>query len=258
MRAAAVVGALVAGLALALPTLAVTVVGTSRSETLRGTAGADRISGRAGNDRIYGLGGDDTLIGGPGRDVADGGPGTDRLLLRDGSPDTARCGPGRDTATVDDIDTVRTDCEIVVEPPPSGPVTPPPSPVIPGQYGGRTSQGESVSFVITSGGSLTKLVFSAVHLACDPGGGALAWALDLGDAVYAIRSDATFTIDSSFAGIVAGSPASVHVVVGGHLQSGLAGGSVTLEVRYPAAGPSTACTAANVAWTAAADILNEP
>jgi Ca2+-binding RTX toxin-like protein len=258
VRAAAVVSALVAGLTLALPTLAVTVIGTSRSETLRGTAKADRISGRAGNDRIYGLGGDDILIGGPGRDLADGGPGTDRLLLRDGSPDTAKCGSGRDTATVDDIDTIRTDCEIVIELPPSGPVTPPPRPVVPGRYGGQTSQGESVAFVVTSGGSLTKLVFSAVHLRCDPGGGALAWALDLGDAVYAIRSDATFTVDSSVAGTVAGSPASVHIVVDGHLQSGLAGGSVTLEVRYPAAGPTTVCTASNVAWTAAAGILNEP
>ena len=257
MRAAALVGAVVGGLILALPTPAVTIVGTSRSETLRGTARADRLSGGAGNDRLYGLGGNDTLIGGSGRDVAVGGAGADRLLLRDGAPDTASCGPGRDTAKVDDIDTVATDCEVVLEPPPSGPVTLPPRPVVPGHYGGRTSQGESVAFDI-SGSSLTHLAFTAVQLTCDPGGGALSWPLDLGGADYPIRADATFTVDASTTGAVAGSAASVHAVVEGHLQSGLAGGSVTLDVRYPAASPTTRCSAGSVMWNAAAAILNEP
>lgn len=244
---------------LALPTLAVSVVGTNGPDTLRGTTGADHISGRRGNDRIYGLAGDDTLIGGAGSDYVDGGSGADRLLLRDGDPDTARCGRGRDTAIVDDIDTVRTDCEIVVEPPPSGPITPPPRPVIPGRYGGKTSQGENVAFEIGGGGSLAKLAFSAIHLTCDsPASGALAWPLDFGGSVFPVRPDATFTVDESGTGAVAGTPATFHAVVDGHLQSGLAGGSVTLEVRYPTDAPTTTCSATNIAWTAAAAILNQP
>lgn len=110
------------------------LTGTSRSDVLmghygddvlRGLRGIDVISGDVGNDAIYGGGGGDGLIGGSGKDtisggdgndVLVGGPDKDRLLggagddhiyARDGERDVVKCGPGRDTAIVDDEDRVK-------------------------------------------------------------------------------------------------------------------------------------------------------
>src|SRR5262245_8695269 len=129
----------------ALPSSASTIYGTTAAETIRGTVRADRISAGPGNDAVFGLAGNDLLTGGRGSDVVRGGSGADRLLLRDGEPDTAVCGPGRDTALVDGADVVLADCETMrVEPP--DPPAPPPRPVVPGLYGGRTTEGELVTF----------------------------------------------------------------------------------------------------------------
>ena len=117
---------------MALPALAVNVVGTNGNDSLRGSPRADKIDGRAGNDRMLGLAGNDTLIGGPGRDYIDGGPGNDTLLVRDGARDTATCGAGRDRVTADLSDVVRANCETVLRPrPPSLPAPPPPPPPTP-------------------------------------------------------------------------------------------------------------------------------
>jgi hypothetical protein len=68
--------------------LAVTHLGTDRSELIRGTQGPDVIvlgggndlvRARAGRDTICGNDGADTIDGGPGRDSCQGGPGRDRL-----------------------------------------------------------------------------------------------------------------------------------------------------------------------------------
>src|SRR5262249_42189454 len=115
---------------------------------------------RGRNDHVYGLGGNDVLIGGPGRDVVEGSVGSDRLLLRDGAGEVARCGPGNDTVVADDLDTVWGDCETVLEP---GLPPPPPGGLVPGPYAGKTSQGEDVSFLVSSGGQLTKLTFAVIH-----------------------------------------------------------------------------------------------
>lgn len=122
--------ALVAGVA--VPALAVNVVGTNGNDSLRGSPSTDRINGRGGNDRILGLAGNDTLIGGPGRDYIDGGPGNDTLLVRDGTRDTATCGAGRDRVTADLSDVVRANCETVLRPRPPSPPAPPPPPLAPG------------------------------------------------------------------------------------------------------------------------------
>lgn len=112
----------VAALVVAVPATAATIVGTPGPDSIRGTASADRLYGKAGADRIYGLAGADVLDGGAGRDVLDGGAGDDRLLARDREADSVLCGPGRDRAVVDTLDTVRR-CEVVLRP-----AAPPPDP----------------------------------------------------------------------------------------------------------------------------------
>ena len=162
---AALLTVVAASLVSSLAALAAGIVGTDRAETIRGTVGADRISARAGDDRVFGLAGDDVLTGGLGRDVVDGGAGADRLLLRDGDPDVARCGRGRDTVLADGADTVFGDCETLQISPPL-PLAPPPRPVVPGPYGGRTTQGELV--VNRSGAGIRQPVFMAATLWLTP------------------------------------------------------------------------------------------
>ena len=106
--------------------------GSGGADVLRGRGGADVIRGRGGPDRLLGGAGNDTLLGGRGRDVLRGGPGhdwfnsaggvrrgaagNDRILARDGKPDTIDCGPGRDVAVVDRSEDGVFDCEVVREP----------------------------------------------------------------------------------------------------------------------------------------------
>ena len=95
--------------------LSATIVGTSRSESLRGTAKRDVIAAGAGDDKVQSLGGKDVvcgeggrdqlaggadadiLVGGPGKDVLKGAGGNDSLI---GGPafDQLLGGPGRDSA----------------------------------------------------------------------------------------------------------------------------------------------------------------
>jgi Ca2+-binding RTX toxin-like protein len=82
-------------------------------DLLAGGDGDDRADGGPGADLVRGDSGDDRLIGGPGRDRLQGGPGADRVNARDGSRDVVRCGPGRDRARVDAIDSVA-GCELVI------------------------------------------------------------------------------------------------------------------------------------------------
>ena len=93
----------------------VTLKGTKRRDHLIGTPYADHLSGRRGADVLEGRGGADHLTGGAGRDRLDGGTGNDVLDARDGEHDIVRCGPGKDRATVDRADSVRS-CERVARP----------------------------------------------------------------------------------------------------------------------------------------------
>ena len=260
--ARAVVGGCAVAFLLALPALALSIVGTNGRDTIRGTPGADRISARGGDDKVFGLAGDDVLIGGPGRDHVDGGAGSDRLLLRDASRDTAVCGPGRDTVVADRIDAVRADCETVRKPSPPSTTPPPapsPRPVVPGNYGGRTSQDEGVTFEVGGGGTLTRLVFPSIHLACQPAAGPpVSWPYDSGDSVFLVSTDGSFAVDETGAGTVVGLPASYRIVVTGRLTSGIASGAVKLDLTYASGLVTYGCAAPNVTWTAAAAILNQP
>jgi hemolysin type calcium-binding protein len=241
---------------LVVPALGLGIVGTSGPDVLRGTARGDRISARGGNDRVYGLGGNDILSGGPGRDVVSGGAGADRLLLRDGEADSARCGGWLDTATVDFVDAVAADCERVLEPA-TGPITPPPRPVVPGHYGGRTSQGETIEFELSAARAVSRIVISAVRATCTPSGETLAWPLDLGDASFPVDRNGELAVDESRSATLAGAPATVHLLFRGGFQSGLAGGTLTLEITAGVGG-GVACRAVDVTWNAAAAILNQP
>ena len=252
------VAATAAGLVVIASALSASIVGTNRSESLRGTSGPDRISARDGDDKLYGLAGDDVLTGGLGQDVLRGGSGSDRLLLRDGSRDVAACGPGRDTALADGADVVLGDCETMRVLPPE-PQSPPPRPVVPGVYGGRTTQGELVTFQVDSGGALSRLSFPAIQLSCTPAGGpSVVWTQDFGAEVYIVGRDGMFTADESGSRAVAGALATYRIVVSGLLTVGIATGSLQFDVAFALAGTSYTCTAPDLRWTAAAAALTGP
>jgi Ca2+-binding RTX toxin-like protein len=63
------------------PNLALTLNGTSGSDTLTGGSGDDTLQGNGGNDRLIGNSGDDLLDGGAGNDILTGGLGNDTLDL---------------------------------------------------------------------------------------------------------------------------------------------------------------------------------
>jgi hypothetical protein len=232
---AAVLTAVTGSLVFAFTALAAGIVGTDGPDTIRGTPAADRISGRGGND---------VLIGGGGRDVVDGGPGADRLSLRDGVRDTAICGPGRDTVLADGTDVVFADCEVLRVVPADTPA-PPPRPVVAGLYGGRTTQGELVTFSVSTGGELSSLVLPAIHLTCS-GAPAAAWSQDFGSATTVVGRDGTFSI--------AESRTSHQITVSGLLTVGIATGSVEIEAQVA----GSTCTAPGLRWTAAAAVLTGP
>ena len=149
---AALLTVVTASLVSSLAALAAGIVGTDGAETIRGTAGADRISARAGDDKIFGLAGDDVLTGGLGRDVVYGGAVPIGFSSEDGAAMSPAVAPGGMTFLADGADVVLGDCETLRISPPE-PLAPPPRPVVPGPYEGRTTQGEVVTFEVSSGGS---------------------------------------------------------------------------------------------------------
>jgi RTX calcium-binding nonapeptide repeat (4 copies) len=246
---AALLTAVTASLVFALAALAAGIVGTDRGETLRGTARDDRISGRGGNDVLIGYGG---------RDVVDGGRGADRLSLRDGERDTAICGPGRDVVLADSADVVLGDCEDLRVVPPE-PTAPPPRPVVPGPYGGRTTQGQLVTFEVSSGGELSRLALPAIDLTCSPPAGPLAsWSHDFGATTTVVHRDGRFTIEESGTRALESGVATYRIAVSGLLTVGIATGSVQLAVELTAAATTSTCIAPNLRWTAAAAVLTGP
>jgi Ca2+-binding RTX toxin-like protein len=74
------------------------------------------LAGDYGNDLLRGEIGSDRLNGGPGLDRLEGGSGADVVDSFDRKRDVVRCGPGRDRARVDRIDSV-VGCETVTRVP---------------------------------------------------------------------------------------------------------------------------------------------
>jgi len=89
------------------------LIGRGGADCLTGGRGRDRLFGGAGRDRLRGGPGDDLIAGGSGRNSYAGGSGHDTIMAANGVPELVRCGPGRDTASVDMSDRVRS-CERVI------------------------------------------------------------------------------------------------------------------------------------------------
>jgi RTX calcium-binding nonapeptide repeat (4 copies) len=101
------------------------VAGTARQPVVSGATRQEDMSGGASNDTLTGSAASNLLIGDQGNDTVDGAAGFDLLTLgggddtanaRDGVPDAIRCGSGNDTANVDNVDLVASDCETVNRP----------------------------------------------------------------------------------------------------------------------------------------------
>jgi Ca2+-binding RTX toxin-like protein len=87
--------------------------GGAGDDTQRGGAGNDVIFANVGNDRTYGGSGNDQLwaltqkdTGADGGDYVSGEQGRDVIRTRDLEADTVNCGPGRDTAILDQLDVI--------------------------------------------------------------------------------------------------------------------------------------------------------
>jgi Ca2+-binding RTX toxin-like protein len=78
-----------------------TLYGNDGSNTIYGGPGDDTIKGYGGDDVLAGEAGRDHINGGAGRDRIDGGADGDTIDARDNYPDILRCGPGRDSVSVD-------------------------------------------------------------------------------------------------------------------------------------------------------------
>ena len=78
-----------------------------------GGGGNATMVGSSGFNTIGGGGGNDSIDGGAGNDVLIGADGDDTMRARDGFADRVDCGPGGDTAIVDTLDTLSSNCETV-------------------------------------------------------------------------------------------------------------------------------------------------
>ena len=85
----------------------------SSIENVMGSSFGDMLSGDAHANTINGAAGNDTIDGGGGSDNINAGAGNDTVFAKDGVADNIVCGADSDTATVDSIDVVAGDCEVV-------------------------------------------------------------------------------------------------------------------------------------------------
>jgi Ca2+-binding RTX toxin-like protein len=76
-------------------------------------SGNDTMVGSSGFNMVGGGTGNDSVDGGAGNDVLTGEDGDDTMRARDGFADRVDCGAGSDTAIVDTLDTVSSNCETV-------------------------------------------------------------------------------------------------------------------------------------------------
>jgi Ca2+-binding RTX toxin-like protein len=103
------------------------VFGNDDGNWLSGGAGVDEIFGRGDRDRVQGGAGDDVVAGDDGDDDVDGNTGADSLAGGEGDdaldgleehgrarPDEISCDAGADTAESDNLDTLTTECELLI------------------------------------------------------------------------------------------------------------------------------------------------
>ncbi|MDA0165179.1 hypothetical protein OM076_33225 [Solirubrobacter ginsenosidimutans] len=189
--------------------------GLGGDDVIDGANGNDTIDGGDGNDTISGGGNDDTITGGPGLDSLSGEgsgsgfyisvAGNDTVDARDGVREQLNCGPGADTAIVDELDVVPQDpgslCEAVER---SGVAAPPPG-----------SAPVPVPSISSSKLSVSKSRIT-VKLHCKAGGERCRGKLTLRTAskVKVGKSRKTVTIGSASYSVAAGHSGSVRVKVG--------------------------------------------
>ena len=96
------------------------IFGTDAADTIVGTVYKDDVVDFGGDDSVSTGKGDDNITLELGKDTVDAGEGDDVIYAFWGSRfrivgdvDSVTCGPGDDTAYVDDVDTVASDCERV-------------------------------------------------------------------------------------------------------------------------------------------------
>jgi len=77
------------------------------------SGGTNTVTGNAAANQVFGSVGNDTIDPGAGNDFVQAGYGDDTINTQDGYADYVTCGPGNDTANVDSLDTVASDCETV-------------------------------------------------------------------------------------------------------------------------------------------------
>jgi len=80
------------------------LLGNGGNDRLKGLAGRDCLEGGSGNDTLNGGAGNDKLYGDRGRNRYDAGTGNDFIDAVNGIAETINCGPGRDTARLDQRD----------------------------------------------------------------------------------------------------------------------------------------------------------
>lgn len=97
------------------------IAGDDGDDVLKAGAGNDQVNAGDGDDEVEGGDGDDTLEAGLGVDTVSGGEGADDLRVRDGIPDTVRCGAGTDKVDADTLDEIALDCEDVSRLPTAAP-----------------------------------------------------------------------------------------------------------------------------------------
>lgn len=88
--------------------------GGGGDDSIHGSDGDDSIAGGADADRLFGGPGNDDIRAGTGGDVVSAGPGDDTIVATRPGLRSLNCGPGRDRATVNEINRARVhNCESV-------------------------------------------------------------------------------------------------------------------------------------------------
>jgi hypothetical protein len=144
-------------------------------------------------------------------------------------------------------------------PPPYTPPPPAPGAAVDGHYKGVTSQNETIEFDITNGGSsFHGLKTGQINEGCTPGfsihGNNLQWnyipqpgRFDWG---FDVSSAGDFTLDTDLPGwSVAGSPATEHLTVRGHMSGQAGSGSLELKTAFVANGVAYSCGSGFQTWT---------
>ena len=87
------------------------LAGDDGDDVIDAGAGNDQVNAGDGDDEVNAGDGDDVVEAGLGVDAVNGGDGDDDLRVRDGIPDTVRCGGGEDAVDADTLDDIALDCE---------------------------------------------------------------------------------------------------------------------------------------------------